>query len=759
MSATTSEKLPLVLPESMHRWFSSRGCVVQDGECRRVYVGGTLIGSFGKRERSARNAILIGLCSDPRVHLERLAPAFGITSEALRLMRRQYEREGLGAVLARKPGGSEGKVTDRVRRRLERLFEEGLSVSAVHAKVRGKLGRSTVGFVRAAWAARVASLGAAEEKNAESVASERLPQVDVTLAPSEAESKTGTAPQVEPAPTTPPETTPPAKAPLDAEAAPTAPPDSEPEWADGCAEEGHKESVGPAAMTSSRLVQHVGSWLLLAMLAGAGLYRHAESVRQGKVKAGALRIALDAFATALAIGQKCVEGVRRLATPSAPALLRSAHAPSASWVRRIFGRFARELGGARFHLAMATEYVRAEEEDNEPAVFYIDNHLRPYTGQQTIRKGWRMQDKRVLPGTTDYYVHDEDGRPVLRLAIASHDSLTAWLPRIANLLRDALGDDAKILLAFDRGGAFPKHMAELREAGFDFVTYERRPFPALTPSLFHDATLRDGADKIPVSDQRTNLGGGKGRVRRVALSMPDGRQVNLLAISDLPVARLYAIMRGRWRQENGFKHGVERWGVNQLDGRTVVPYPADTIIPNPARRRLDRALRIARVREGDARRELAKFVGDDPQRARWEGELQEALVQQHDLEALRPTTPKHAPLAETELADSLVKHPDEYKIALDTVRIACANVESQLACMLARHLNKPAQAKRALANLFSAPGTVRVGKRHVTVLLEPAGNKNELKAFGLMLRDCNRLKLALPGDDARRRLRFRLQVR
>jgi hypothetical protein len=29
-----------------------------------------------------------------------------------------------------------------------------------------------------------------------------------------------------------------------------------------------------------------------------------------------------------------------------------------------------------------------------------------------------MQDKRVKPGVTDYYVHDEDGRPVWRFDIA-----------------------------------------------------------------------------------------------------------------------------------------------------------------------------------------------------------------------------------------------------------------------------------------------------------------------------------------------------
>ncbi|MDQ3369384.1 MAG: hypothetical protein M3680_28495 [Myxococcota bacterium] len=55
--------------------------------------------------------------------------------------------------------------------------------------------------------------------------------------------------------------------------------------------------------------------------------------------------------------------------------------------------------------------------------------------------------------------------------------------------------------------------------------------------------------------------------------------MNLLANSKLPAARLVEILWYRWRQENGFKHGVERWGSDQLDGRSVESYPPGTIIP------------------------------------------------------------------------------------------------------------------------------------------------------------------------------------
>ena len=83
--------------------------------------------------------------------------------------------------------------------------------------------------------------------------------------------------------------------------------------------------------------------------------------------------------------------------------------PTASFARRRLWRVG-EAGGAELMAEMARRCLEGNHEIGELAIFY-DNHLRPYTGQHTLRKGWRMQDRRVLPGSTDYYVHDEDGQP------------------------------------------------------------------------------------------------------------------------------------------------------------------------------------------------------------------------------------------------------------------------------------------------------------------------------------------------------------
>ena len=710
-------------PTPTTTWFDARSCVVVDEEgTRRVYVGGRLVGAFDAKGNAERNVLLIAVSEEPKAHFGHIAKAFGVSSEMIRLLRRLVEREGIGAVTRRKRGGSVGRgLTARDRRKVVASFEQGGTVDGTWELVGRRVSRSTVGRVKREWD----SQQSASPVQADRTAAPRQTNLD--------EQRVAGSEEVEA-----PEET-------DTNALPTE-------------KEGAALPLRPQPVTSARWVQHAGTWMMLATLHRLGLYDAADEACAKQSTRKPLRIALDAFVCALTLGEGCVEGVRRLMTPSGPALLRSNRAPSATWVRRVFGGFAGEQSAARLHFAMARGYVRqaVAETVRDVAVFYVDNHLRPYTGKETIRKGWRMQDKRVRPGVTDVYVHDETGNPVLRLADATNSSLTTWLSSVAKLLREMVGPEARIVLAFDRGGAFPEQLAALRDKGFELVTYERKPYPLLAPSAF-DITFIHDDEKLEASDAVTNLGGGHGRVRRVALRGVDGKQVNLLAVGTLSASELYAILRGRWVQENGFHHQVHRWGINQLDGRTTVPYDPDAVIPNPARRRLDRNVRLARVTAGLARNELATREEEDPRRRRWEQILARASDRERELLALRPTTPTHAPLRNTELADKLVRHPGAYKMTLDSVRIACANVESDLAATLAETMTLPAEAKKLLANVLRSPGHIVAGQSAITVRLAPAANRSEREAIALLLARCNRQKLTLPGDATRRPLRFQSQ--
>jgi len=723
--------LPLIEPWPQPaydvRRFSSDGVVIVRETRASVFIAGTLIGTFDVEDddRGQRNVLVVTLAKAGQLHLGRLATAFGITDEYLRLLRRREETTGLGAVIGLRQGKT-SKVTPELRTAWCAMFEAGRMPVDVYREQprRHRISHATVGRVYRQWQGEREQRGAcdASDTKVENVATVVEGQLALPIAAPDRDADLG----------------------------------DDPVTPDEFQDDHVPMTAQP--VRGGKIVQHAGCWILLALAGEMGLHEEAQRAFESRHPDG-LRIALDAVICALAIKQFVVEGVRRLATPSGGTLLRAERVPSASGVRKVLGRLiAQTDGGAVLEARMTERLIASAASDDGPAIFYVDNHLRPYTGKHVIRKGWRMQDKRVLPGTSDYYVHDEDGRPMFRVPVTSHDHLTDWLLPLGKRLRDALGADEKILLAFDRGGAFAEQLAVLRDASFDFVTYERKPYAELPTTAFASTTIA-GEDVGLHESRLRNLGKGRGRIRRIVVRVEDGRQISFLAVGKLPAARLVEILWHRWRQENGFKHGVERWGINQLDGRRVEPYPPGTIIPNPARRKLERALRIWRTAEGDARRDLAWLAADHKRRERVERELAESIEWQRQLETIRPLFPKHAAVEDTELAGKLVRHTGKLKTVIDVIRVVCANAESELAAIAALHMRRPREAKKLVANLFASPGKVAVTEHAIHVRLAPAANRSEHDAIQHLLDQLNKRALILPSDHKRLPLRFELQLR
>lgn len=724
------EALDLPFPEpsaqpnqEIHR-FSSDGVVIVRDAIASVYIGGTLINAFevDDDDRGPRNVLAVTLAKTGEFHLGRLAAALGIGEEYLRRLRRKEETGGLAAVIGPRRG-KVTKVTPELRTAWYAMFDAGRMPIDVYREQprKHRLVYSTVWRVWDDW----------RRERAGKPATEPMPENVPVEIPGQlalpTEAPAGDADLGED-PVTPDE--------LDDDIVPmTAQP-----------------------VRGGKVVQHAGAWILLALAGEMGLHEEAQRAFESRHPDG-LRIALDAVLCALAIRQMCIEGVRRLATPTGATLLRAERVPTASGIRKVLGRLiAQTAGGAVLEARMAERLIASARNEDGPAIFYVDNHLRKYSGKHVVRKGWRMQEKRALPGTTDYYTHDEDGRPMFRVPVPSHDHLTDWLLPIGKQLRDALGPEEEILIAFDRAGAYADQLASLRDADFDFVTYERKPYAELPTTAFRP--MKICGEEIGLHEKRLrNLGDGRGRVRRIVVLTEDRRQVSFLAVSKLPAERLVEILWNRWRQENGFKHGNERWGINHLDGRRVEPYPPGTIIPNPARRKLDRALKVWRAAEGDARRKLARLPADDARREQLKSDLALSLQWQRDLEALRPHLPKHAPVEETELAGKLVRHTGKLKAIVDVIRVVCANAESELAAIVAPHMRRPREAKKLVANLFAAPGKVAVTEHAIIVRLAPAANRSELDAIKHLLEHLNQRRLILPSDHKRLPLRFETHLR
>jgi hypothetical protein len=336
-------------------------------------VGGTLIGEYdeGDDDRGPRNVLVVTLAKTGEFFLERLAKAFGLSSHYVWQLRRQEERDGLRGVIGPRQG-KVTKVTPEIRAAWFAMFDEGRTAKDVD-RAQPKKDRRVYSTVWQAWnqwrreraegsSARTSASARATPASATPVdsAENQMPLWATNDATDEAAS--------EPAPE---------------ESDPIIPMTAQP-------------------VRGGKHVQHVGCWLLLALVGELGLYEEAQTAFVGRHPDG-LRIALDAVICALAIRQQVVEGVRRLATQSGATLLRAERVPSASGIRKLLHRLLEQTeGGVALERQMAERLLGVAKHSEGAAVFYVDNQ---YPGT------WPMRRDEGSPSRAAIFYRHRSGRP------------------------------------------------------------------------------------------------------------------------------------------------------------------------------------------------------------------------------------------------------------------------------------------------------------------------------------------------------------
>lgn len=487
---------------------------------------------------------------------------------------------------------------------------------------------------------------------------------------------------------------------------------------------------------SARGVPFAGVLLALAVLPATGLL---EAVRRvaGRLRNGfyGVRSLLTVLFTMALLRIKRPEQLKKYDPAALGRVLGLERAPEMKTVR---GKLAllssHEDAMGRLILELARRH--AERAKDALAFLYVDGHVRAYYGKRKLSKTHVTQMRLSMPATTEYWVNDAQGGPVLVVTVEGNRAMTRALLDVLAQVRSVVGPDAEPTIVFDRGGWSPALFRRTRQAGFHFLTYRKGRAPSYPRSEFRPLEMRKGGELVvrPVRDGYTRLHG-YGRCRCVAILRDDGKQTHILTSREpesLSTREVCERMSSRWQQENFFKYVTANFALDALWTYEVIAADQTRQVPNPARRKLERQIAAGRterqklqaaiggdfadaneVMDGDTlvtrhAAAIVRLAEVDGQLAQWRAERR----------AERRALPERVPLSSIADPADIVELARAPKLLADAVRICAYHAETLLVSHLAPHLNRAEdEARTVVAAAMQLAGDleVRDGELHVTL--------------------------------------------
>ena len=513
---------------------------------------------------------------------------------------------------------------------------------------------------------------------------------------------------------------------------------------------------GSAAGTEAAPSRYAGAMLTHAYYDRIG----AEAILAAALPPGLARPRYDdlallaATSLAFALGASSAEGTKHLIPDQAGILAGIGRLPGLRTLRPRLSAIADHCDPLALQRQLGAAMLAADPPGLH--VYYVDDHFVPYEGAKPVPKGWNTKRRHAQPGRAGTMVTDYRGRAVA-FASGEPSGLSATLPGVLAQLRQVLGEHAKIMLGFDRGGSYPVAFRAVREQHADWVTWRRAPLApvAAAPRRFW-AARSDGrpAEVLHLADETVTIKD-YGQARQITL-FEDGNPVLQVLTSDTtaPAAALPAWLRCRWRIENLFKYLEAHYGIHWLTDYHASTEDDDHLIANPERKAGRARLRQAEAALAAAERELATLL-TSPELSAAAKNTAIPAAENKITQATEAVTAAKAALKPipAKLPASQVT-PGAQKAILATrrrslqmvLRLLAAAAGHWLGNQLNDYLRDPDEYRAITRNLLHLGGTITRTPRAITVTLDPPAAPRIARALALLLDAINATPPRMPGD-------------
>jgi transposase len=669
-----------------------------------VTCGHSLLYRFDADDKGMRNLAIVAL-TDAGRRVNEVAAVFGLTATYVSIMRGKAREEGSAGLVKRV--GRPRKLSERQVARAQEWAGAGLSQRAIADRL--GVSHSVIGEV-------LARVGPAPVQDV-------LPEPVATVEPALTDSEPVGAKETHP------------------EAGLAVPV----QVGDGF--------TGSARIgTGTRSCRYAGAMLLYPYLHIVGAEQIFASLTGGPARRYDDLSVLMTTTLAFALGVPAMEGTKHLRRADAGAATGLDLTPQLATLRARLGVLADGSDPLALQRAFAAGMLAADPAGDP--VYFVDDHFVPYSGARPVAKGWNTKRRHAQPGRDDTVVTDARGRAVI-FSSGEPTSLSANLPGVLAQLRDVLGPGAPILLAFDRGGAYPTAFNACRDTGADWVTYRRAPLAEPTTEP-HESQVVRGTTTVTVmlADEIVEVAG-YGPARQLTLFEHD-RVVLQVLTSDLTAtgAELLYWLRARWRIENMFKYAAAHNGIDTLADYLMDIAPDHRQVTNPARTAARNAVTRAEADLATAERALPQLLAG----ASTPAQMNTALPGVHhqietatralaDAKTVLRPIPAKIP-ATTLDPDAKLARPRLERRGLQMVlRLLAFNAEAWLAEHLNAYLTDPDEYRAIARHLLHLGGQVDYTTTGITITLDRPDSPRLAHALTLLTQELNATTTTLPGDN------------
>ncbi|UCD58831.1 MAG: hypothetical protein JSV16_06910 [Candidatus Hydrogenedentota bacterium] len=745
MAAHQKKLLSFPLPPPGTVFVNEHVSVRTEGTYRVVSVHGVVFAHYDVGDRAAEAYTMVNLFESGYANQNDIAEAFGYSSRSIRRYQERCEAGGLGGIirLPGRPSSSELGQGKRDRTILQ-LKTKGFSNRAIAARFGLSEGLVRKSLRRLGWQPPpIPFLPIIEE----APASQEVSKVSPANGADEEQQKVSDGSREELLPQS-----------LDI---------------DPCnrsmdrllAALGELEDAAPLFSHASR-VPRAGVLLAIPSLVASGLLSVARRVygTLGPAFYG-LRTTLVAYVLLSLLRIPRPENLKEHAPADLGRIIGLDRMPEIKTLRRKLARLAKLNRSHELGREMARR--RIAERGRLFGFLYVDGHVRAYHGKHKIAKTFLPRRRLAVPATTDYWVNDKKGDPLFVVTAEANAAMTRMLLPILEEVRKLVRPHRRITIVFDRGAWSPKLFQKLLvEKQFDILTYRKGRFRHISEKRFvlRKARLDGCAVEYLLHDQPVRLLRGKLRLRQVTRLTDTGHQTPVITsrwdLRDIVVA--YRMFE-RWRQENFFKYMRQEFLIDSLADYRVESDDPARLVPNPARREVEKQLSAARVRFAKLKEQYGSTALDylegrtstmrefTSAEKRINGEIKEAVDQIAALLCQRKAIPKRVPLAETsQRGREAVKLSTERKHLTNVLKLVAYQIESDLVERLRPHYARVDDEGRTLIQTaMQNAAAIEPTEKELRITLAPLSSPHRSKAVAALCQDLNQTNTVFPGTHLR----------